>query len=128
MCIRDRIERYTIERYLHALHRATGIYLVFFVISHIIITGLRADYNLWVNIRGALENPIMLSFMVALLFHGLNGIRLLLAELGLIVGKPKTPIFPYISPSISGIEKLSVVLVLIAYIILLAIVLSEFTI
>jgi succinate dehydrogenase / fumarate reductase cytochrome b subunit len=40
-----------------------------------------------------LEYVLFAAFM----FHGLNGIRLLLTELGFFLGKPAHPVYPYAS-------------------------------
>jgi len=48
---------------------------------------------------GLLENPLFkfgeYVLFVAVIFHALNGIRLVVAELGLMLGKPKRPVYPF---------------------------------
>jgi len=118
--------RYAIERYLHFTHRVTGIYMVTFLFMHVIIAGMRVDHALWAVLSNAFSNPVMLSFVVAAVFHGLNGLRLIAVELGYMVGKPKLPIFPYKASSISGVQKLSIVIVITLFTILSLIAVLEF--
>ena len=74
--------RWGVERYLYILHRLTGLGLLGYFLLHIFS-----------------KNPIFKfgEFMVfaAFAFHALNGIRLILIELGLAVGQAEEPIFPY---------------------------------
>jgi succinate dehydrogenase/fumarate reductase cytochrome b subunit len=39
--------------------------------------------------------------IAGLIFHGLNGIRLILHEYGILLGKPKQPVYPY-RPALKG--------------------------
>lgn len=118
--------RQNVERYLHLLHRVTGIYLLVFVYFHVALVSLRMDPSLLLLLYGSLSNPVMLSFVVAILFHGLNGIRLLLAELGLIVGRPRLPVFPYEATSLGKGQKITIALTLSAFLVLSVIALLEF--
>ena len=91
--------RYNLERFLFLLHRITGIGLVIFVFMHIILTSSRVSYSLWLTAEAFLHSPIshvgMLVVIAGLLFHGLNGIRLIISEYGFVLGKPKRPVYPY---------------------------------
>jgi succinate dehydrogenase/fumarate reductase cytochrome b subunit len=53
----------------------------------------------WIETESIIQNPLydlgMLLVIGALIFHGLNGIRLILLEYGLLIGKPTQPIYPY---------------------------------
>lgn len=91
-----------IERYAYTLHRITGIGLVFFFVIHICVTSLRfLGKAFWETQMHVLNQPVFKigEFLVyiAFCFHGLNGVRLILIELGFIVGKPERPVFPYTS-------------------------------
>ena len=92
--------RYNIERYTYLLHRITGIGLVAFLLLHIYITGFRMyGESVYESIHGLLNNPYadagMVIVLAAILFHGVNGLRLILNEYGFLLGRPKRPIYPY---------------------------------
>jgi succinate dehydrogenase / fumarate reductase cytochrome b subunit len=101
------------ERIAFTLHRITGIILVGFVALHIISTNTpaRAGWEAWVEEVQRLSgvNPVSLLFFIAmgaLVFHSLNGIRLLLVELlALGIGRPEKPKPPYIPPSLKGYQR-----------------------
>jgi len=91
--------RWGIERYAYALHRLTGLGLVVYLVLHIFVTALRAWHvYLWAA-GGFFDRPAFRvgEFLVfaAFAYHGFNGIRLVLVELGLAVGKPFEPVYPY---------------------------------
>lgn len=92
--------RYWIERYAYLFHRITGLALIFYLCLHIYVVGERAKgQEAWESIMSKMDSPIMkfLEFLlvVAFLYHGVNGFRLILIELGFLIGKPTRPIFPY---------------------------------
>ncbi|MCZ7568169.1 MAG: succinate dehydrogenase, cytochrome b556 subunit [Ardenticatenaceae bacterium] len=94
--------RYSIERYLYVLHRLTGIGLIVYLLLHIIETGQRvAGAPAWGALMALFETPVFkaLEYLLfaAFVFHGLNGIRLLLTELGFFLGRPAQPVYPYAS-------------------------------
>lgn len=94
--------RYSIERYLYVLHRLTGIGLILYLLLHIVETGQRmAGAATWGALMALFETPVfkVLEYLLfaAFVFHGLNGIRLLLAELGFFLGRPAHPVYPYAS-------------------------------
>jgi succinate dehydrogenase / fumarate reductase cytochrome b subunit len=70
------------------------------------------------------HNPMFLvgEFLVflAFIFHAVNGIRLILVELGLLIGKPGLPAYPYDystlrqRPLLIGVMCLIMILVVIA--------------
>lgn len=89
-----------IERYLYILHRVTGLGILMFFLLHIFASSLRiAGPESWNAAMKTLKNPIFVlgEFMVfvAFVFHAINGLRLILIELGLAVGKAEEPIYPY---------------------------------
>jgi len=66
---------------------------------HIIVTSLRAwGIYLWVE-GGLFDRPVFKfgEFLVfaAFAYHALNGLRLVLVELGFAVGRPIEPVYPY---------------------------------
>lgn len=87
------------ERYAYALHRLTGLGILFYFLMHIVVTSLRArGIYLWAD-HGFLHQPIFrvgeYAVFAAFAFHACNGIRLVLVELGFAVGKPIEPVYPY---------------------------------
>jgi len=93
--------RYKFERYLYLLHRVTGLGLLLFLFIHLwMTTYFRIQgQGIWEVTMVMLSYP-WLKFgeylvVVAFIFHGLNGLRLVLQELGIWLGKPTPPIYPY---------------------------------
>ncbi len=92
--------RWGLERYLFLLHRITGLGLLTYFLAHIFVTSARAwGKETWVNTMAGVNKPIFLlgEYLVFLAFaiHGINGIRLILLELGWGLGKPNEPVYPY---------------------------------
>ena len=92
--------RYGIERYAYTLHRITGLGILLYFIMHIIVTGSRmGGPEAWESMMASFEKPIFklgeFMIFIAFAFHGINGIRLILVELGTMIGKPGLPSFPY---------------------------------
>ena len=93
--------RYGLERYLYLLHRITGLGLLLFVILHLIMTTFFRvqGQGLWEATMTILHNPWFkfgeYLVVVAFSYHALNGLRLILQELGFALGKPTPPIYPY---------------------------------
>ena len=54
----------------------------------------------------------------AAVFHAMNGVRLLLTELGFFLGKPKEPVYPY-STSVKRHRPLTYVIMVLAGLIML---------
>ena len=92
--------RYGFERYAYTLHRITGLALLVYFIMHIFVTGARiGGSEAWQTTMERYETPFFKlgEFLVflAFAFHALNGVRLGLAELGVALGKPQRPVYPY---------------------------------
>ena len=92
--------RYGADRYVYALHRITGLGMLFYFLMHIFVTGQRmSGPEQWTATMESFKHPIFLAgeFLVflAFIFHAVNGIRLILVELGLLIGKPGLPAYPY---------------------------------
>jgi succinate dehydrogenase / fumarate reductase cytochrome b subunit len=88
------------ERYLYTLHRLTGLGLLAYFLMHILVTTSRAlGQEAWEATMQRVTGPVFIfgEFLVfqAFAFHAINGARLVLVELGLGVGKPIEPIYPY---------------------------------
>lgn len=92
--------RYSIERYMYILHRVSGLGLIAYLLLHIVETGQRmAGEATWAGLMALFESPIFkgLEYLIfaGFIYHGFNGVRLLLTELGFFLGKPAQPIYPY---------------------------------
>jgi len=122
--------RFTIERWAYTLHRITGFIMVVYLYMHIIVTSFRLGGEpIWKQIMGAINSPLTHPFEVivfgALFYHGINGIRLILAELGIIAGKPSRPIFPYRPAASKPFQRAVLAIVMILGIIMFIIVAAE---
>jgi succinate dehydrogenase / fumarate reductase, cytochrome b subunit len=92
--------RWGVERYLYIIHRLTGLGLLLFFLTHIFASSLRMfGPETWSAAMQTLKNPLLklgeFLVFVAFSFHALNGVRLILIELGFAVGQAEEPIFPY---------------------------------
>jgi succinate dehydrogenase cytochrome b subunit len=92
--------RYTFERYLYLGHRLSGLGLIAYMVLHIIETANRMrGEQAWAGLMALFASPpfkvIEYLLFAAAVFHALNGVRLLLTELGFFLGKPKEPVYPY---------------------------------
>jgi succinate dehydrogenase / fumarate reductase, cytochrome b subunit len=115
--------RWGAERYLFTLHRITGLGLLLYFFLHILVTTSRVfGKNAWEVWMGSLQSPVFKigEFLVfaGFVFHAVNGIRLILLELGLAVGKAEVPIYPY-SSSINTQRPLMVMAMIVAVILIL---------
>ena len=92
--------RWGMERYLYTLHRITGLGLLVYFLLHIFVTSSRALGEApWKWAMGAVSGGVFKvgEYLVyaAFAFHAINGIRLIIVELGFGVGKPIEPVYPY---------------------------------
>ncbi|MBP1610374.1 MAG: putative rane protein [Acidobacteria bacterium] len=91
--------RWGIERYAYILHRITGLGILLYFLMHIVVTGLRAKgIYLWTEgqfFYGPIFKAGEFLVFAAFSYHAFNGIRLVLVELGMAVGKPIEPVYPY---------------------------------
>ncbi len=92
--------KWGIERYAYTLHRITGLGILFYFILHIFVTSMRVfGQSAWEQMMARVHHPIFLlgEYLIyaAFAFHAMNGIRLILVELGWGVGAPEEPIYPY---------------------------------
>lgn len=76
------------------LHRVTGLLLVFYLILHIlVISSSLGGSNLFDPLLRLLQTPLFvlleMGLTAAVLVHGLNGIRIVLFDLGLGVRRQK---------------------------------------
>jgi succinate dehydrogenase / fumarate reductase, cytochrome b subunit len=92
--------RYGFDRYAYILHRLSGLGILAYFMMHIFVTGARlGGPQAWDTRMAFFANPLFKlgEFMVYLAFayHAINGIRLVIVELGYMLGKPGLPAYPY---------------------------------
>jgi succinate dehydrogenase / fumarate reductase cytochrome b subunit len=107
---------FNVERWSYTIHRVTGVVLVGYLMAHIFETfQLTAGSTAWANTMAALHSLGPLE-MVGLwlvagsaLYHGANGIRLILNEVfGKFMGKPILPVYPYSPTSLGRNQRIAV--------------------
>jgi succinate dehydrogenase / fumarate reductase, cytochrome b subunit len=92
---------YKIERYLYILHRVTGVGLILFAMFHLFETTVMRNQgeSVWEMTMRFLANPIFEIGLIlvgfAFVIHMLNGARLIVQELGYLLGRPQRPVYPY---------------------------------
>ncbi|MGZ6276733.1 MAG: succinate dehydrogenase, cytochrome b556 subunit [Syntrophales bacterium] len=116
--------RWGVDRYLYILHRLTGLGLLLFFLMHIFASSVRiCGPESWAAAMKILKNPVLrlgeFCVFVIFAFHALNGIRLILIELGLAVGKAEEPIYPYKS-SLNNQRPLMVIAMVLVAILIIA--------
>jgi succinate dehydrogenase / fumarate reductase cytochrome b subunit len=107
---------YNVERWSYALHRVTGVVLIGYLMAHIFETfQLSMGSAAWNATMDALHSlgPLELVglWLVAgsALYHGANGIRLILNEVfGKLMGKPILPVYPYSPTSLGRNQRIAV--------------------
>jgi succinate dehydrogenase / fumarate reductase cytochrome b subunit len=104
---------YNLERWAYVFQRVTGVAILLYVLGHLGDTsffvggptGTGPSESVWVYISNIVENSFghLILVLVALVvfFHGMNGIRLTLAEFGLIFRRPSAIEYPYRAKSLS---------------------------
>jgi succinate dehydrogenase / fumarate reductase cytochrome b subunit len=122
---------YNLERYAYSLHRISGFVILIYLYFHIVVTGFRLEGpNIWESIMSSLNNPLAHAgefiIMVFLVYHGLNGIRLGLSELGFSIGKPKRPIYPFKPSSLGRFQRMVFLIMMIIGLILLIFAATEY--
>ena len=115
--------RYTFERYLYIGHRLSGLGLIAYMVLHIIETANRMrGEQAWAELMALFASTpfkiIEYLLFAAAVFHAMNGVRLLMVELGFFLGKPQEPIYPYKS-SVMKHRPLTYVIMLLAGLIML---------
>ena len=107
---------FNVERWGYVLHRVTGVVLIGYLAAHLFETfQLSMGPGAWANTMAALHSLGPLE-MVGLwlvagsaLYHGANGIRLVLNEVfGMLMGKPIMPVYPYSPTSLGRNQRIAV--------------------
>ena len=98
---------YSAERYAYLLHRITGLALILYLCLHVFVNFAKINSNWWSWLMDNMLHPAVTSpffwfiklfeyaLMLAFIFHAMNGIRLIFTELGIGLGKPAQPKYPY---------------------------------
>ncbi len=105
--------RYGIERVAYLLMRLSGLGLLAYFIGHIYETSkiLQGEFgwNEVLEITQTTEGHVLLAIVIAMcVFHTVNGIRVMLGEGGVGVGKPARPDYPYIPASQNAKHKIGI--------------------
>ena len=108
---------YNAERWAYVFQRVSGVAILLYVIGHLGDTsffvggptGTGPSASSWQFIGSIFENSfghlILILVTLILFFHGTNGIRLILAEFGLIFKKPSAIEYPYRAKSLGSGQK-----------------------
>ena len=107
---------FNVERWSYSIHRVTGVIMIGYLMAHIFETfQLGVGLTAWNNTMNALHSlgPMeMIGLWVvagSALYHGGNGIRLILNEMfGLLMGKPILPVYPYSPTSLGRNQRIAV--------------------
>lgn len=115
--------RYSFERYLYLGHRLSGLGLIAYMVLHIVETANRIrGEQAWAGLMALFASPpfqvIEYLLFAAAVFHALNGLRLMITELGFFLGKPKEPVYPY-STSVTRHRPLTYFIMVLAGLIIL---------
>ncbi len=121
---------YNIERWAYVFQRLTGVLILFYVLGHIGDTsffvggpfGAGPNQSSWALDLSVTENIfghlILALAATVVVFHGINGIRLILAEYGIIFQKPSAIEYPYKAKGLRALQRhlvwLAIVLAIIA--------------
>ena len=104
------------ERWAYTFQRVTGVAVLLYVLGHLGDTsffvggpaGAGPDQSSWAFISGLVENSfghlVLVLVVLVITFHGINGIRLILSEFGLIFRKPGPIEYPYRARSLSSAQ------------------------
>jgi succinate dehydrogenase / fumarate reductase cytochrome b subunit len=108
---------YNLERWAYVFQRVTGVAILLYVLGHLGDTsffvggpsGTGPSESSWAFISGIVENSfghlILVLVVLVVFFHGMNGIRLILSEFGLIFKRPSTIEYPYRPRSLKSFQQ-----------------------
>ncbi len=106
-----------IERWAYVFQRVTGLAALAYVVAHVGDTsffvggpfGEGPSASSWSLDLGLTENVlghlVLVMVVLVVVYHGLNGIRLMLAEYGVIFDRPARPDYPYKAKSLRTIQR-----------------------
>jgi succinate dehydrogenase / fumarate reductase cytochrome b subunit len=108
---------YNLERWAYAFQRLTGVLILVYVLGHIGDTsffvggpfGTGPSQASWASDLSVTENVIGHTILVLaatiVVFHGVNGIRLILAEYGIIFQQPSRIEYPYEAKGLRAMQQ-----------------------
>jgi succinate dehydrogenase / fumarate reductase cytochrome b subunit len=107
------------ERLFFAIHRLTAIYLVLYVFPRPYLVLIHGSWEEALKLdMTPLGKLLAALFVFSILFHGINGLRIILIELGIIKGWPRRdPIRPVPALRASTLHLLLVALTVVGTII-----------
>ncbi|HVB95274.1 MAG TPA: succinate dehydrogenase [Nitrososphaerales archaeon] len=106
-----------LERWAYVFQRVTGLAVLAYVVGHIGDTsffvggpfGEGPSTASWSSDLAATENVlghvVLVMVVLVVVYHGINGMRLILAEYGVIFAKPTKPDYPYRAKSLRTIQR-----------------------
>lgn len=89
--------RYKLERYLYFIHRLTGLGLLLLWLIYLVSMAIfqNQGQDVWEATLAFVHNQWFGLVVVVFVFHGLNGLRLSMQELGFTLGRPAPPSYPH---------------------------------
>ncbi len=105
--------RYGIERVAYLLMRLSGLGLLAYFVAHIYETSSilqgKIGWDEFLLITQTTEGHIILAIVIGMsVFHTVNGIRVMLGQGGVGVGKPARPDYPYTPQSQNARHKITI--------------------
>ncbi len=106
-----------LERWAYVFQRVTGLAVLAYVVGHIGDTSFFVGGPLgegpssanWAFDLGVTENAlghlVLAMVVLVVVYHGINGVRLILAEYGLIFERPARPEYPYKAKSLRTVQR-----------------------
>ena len=106
-----------VERWAYVFQRVTGLAVLAYVLGHIGDTSFfvggpfgegpspaswSSDLAVTENILG---HVVLVMAVLVVVYHGVNGMRLILAEYGVIFAKPSRPDYPYRAKSLRTVQR-----------------------
>src|SRR5574339_117367 len=102
--------RYGLERVSYWLQRLTGVFLLVYFVGHVYETSsLVSGPDAWATMLEMTQtiwgHLFLMTVIGASTFHTINGIRLIFTHVGMGLGKPGRPDYPYDPTSINTKER-----------------------
>jgi succinate dehydrogenase cytochrome b subunit len=107
---------YNRERWAYSFQRITGVVILLYVLGHLGDTsffvggptGSGPSSSSWSFISNLVENGfghmILVLVVLVVTFHGINGVRLILAEFGVLLKKPGPIEYPYKPRALNSLQ------------------------
>jgi succinate dehydrogenase / fumarate reductase cytochrome b subunit len=108
---------YNLERWAYLFQRVTGVVILLYVLGHLGDTsffvggpfGGGPNQTSWLGDLSITENlighTILMLAVLVVVFHGINGIRLILSEYGIIFEKPSEIEYPYRPKGLRALQR-----------------------